>query len=43
MSTNPSASRVQLNLPVFDGFPYLLQACQRPRGWGPKGGGISVI
>ena len=24
MSTNPSASRVQLNLPRFDGFPYLL-------------------
>ncbi len=20
-----------------------LQVCQRPRGWGPKGGGISVI
>ena len=24
MSTNPSASRVQLNLPRFDGFPYLI-------------------
>ncbi len=24
MSTNPSATRVQWNLPLFDGFPYLI-------------------